>query len=72
MGDFYSGFDMRNEKVVNMIEEGVVDSFSVVRAVVEDAISLAGMLLTTECILVKEKSYEPLPLSHYQDRREIF
>ena len=66
-----------------MAEAGVVDSFAVIKTILQDAVSLAGMLITTECLVVKDKSYErknyifidfiiALPLSHYQDRREFF
>lgn len=55
-----------------MIEAGVVDSFAVIKTILQDAVGLAGMLMTTECLVVKDKSYEPLPLSHYQERREFF
>lgn len=43
-----------------MIEEGVVDSQQVVQTYVQDAVTLAGMLLTTECLVVRTKSYEPM------------
>ena len=65
-----------------MIESGVVDSFAVVKTILQDAVSLAGMLITTECLVVKDKNYErkmrdfndhiALPLKHYQDKREFF
>jgi chaperonin GroEL (HSP60 family) len=41
-----------------MAEAGVVDSFAVIRTILQDAVSLAGMLITTECLVVKDKSYE--------------
>jgi chaperonin GroEL (HSP60 family) len=62
-----------------MVEDGVVDSFSVIKTILQDSVSLAGMLITTECLVIKDKSYErkldlltnviALPLSHYQERR---
>ena len=63
---------MRTEEIVDMMDEGIYDSLNVVKVVLEDAVSLASMIITTECILVKEKGYKPLPLKHYQDRREMF
>jgi chaperonin GroEL len=71
-GDFFRGFDVKREEMCDMMDRGIYDSFSVVRTVLEDAVSLAGMIVTTECILVKEKDYKPMPLKHYQDRREFF
>jgi len=41
-----------------MLELGVVDSFNVVKTVLEDALSLAGLILTTECITVREKTFK--------------
>lgn len=41
-----------------MAEAGVVDSFAVIKTILQDAVSLAGMLITTECLVVKDKSYE--------------
>lgn len=65
-----------------MVESGVVDSFSVVKSILQDSVSLAGMLITTECLVVKDKNYErksyyfslsiALSLKHYQDKREFF
>jgi chaperonin GroEL (HSP60 family) len=55
-----------------MMDNGIYDSFNVIKVILQDSVSLAGMVVTTECILVKDKSYKPLPLKHYQERREIF
>ena len=51
-----------------MVEEGIVDSLQVVQTYTQDAVSLAGMLITTECLVVKEKNYTPLSFKHYQDK----
>jgi len=50
-----------------MIEMGIVDSLQVVQTYLQDSISLAGMLLTTECLVVKDRQYTPMSLKHYQD-----
>ena len=70
--DFFTGFDCFSEEICDMIDRGIYDSYSVVKVLLEDSVSLAGMIVTTECILVKQKSYKPLPLKHYQERREFF
>jgi len=70
--DFFTGFDLRKEEVCDMMERGIYDSFNVIKVILEDSVSLAGMVVTTECILVKERDYKPLPLKHYQDKREFF
>lgn len=41
-----------------MAESGIVDSFAVVKTILQDSVSLAGMLITTECLVVKDKTYE--------------
>lgn len=72
------------ERVCDMVESGVVDSYSVIKSILQDSVSLAGMLITTECLVIKDKNYErknylkliiiyiALSLKHYQDKREFF
>jgi chaperonin GroEL (HSP60 family) len=55
-----------------MMEAGIVDSLLVVQTYLQDAVTLSGMLLTTEAVIYKEKTYTPMPLKHYQDRKEFF
>ena len=71
-GDLFTGLDISRMEVCDLMDRGIYDSYNVVKTILEDSASLAGMVITTECILVKEKSYVPLPLKHYQDRRELF
>lgn len=54
------GFDALNEKYVNMIEAGIVDPTKVVRSALQNASSVASMLLTTEVAVADEpKKDEP-------------
>ena len=46
------GYDALEDKYVDMIEEGIIDPAKVVRSCIENALSAASMLLTTECIVV--------------------
>ena len=48
-GDF--GFNARSEEYVNMFEAGVIDPTKVARVALENAASVAGMFLTTECVV---------------------
>lgn len=48
-----------------MIDSGIMDSLNVIKTMLSDSVALAGLLLTTECLIVKEKTYTPLPLKHY-------
>jgi chaperonin GroEL len=52
-GDF--GFNARTEKYENLFESGVIDPTKVARVALENAASIAGMLLTTECLLADSK-----------------
>ena len=51
-GDF--GFNARTEAYGNLIEEGVLDPTKVARTALENAASIAGLLLTTESIVAEE------------------
>lgn len=48
------GFDVINEKFVDMMEVGIIDPTKVSRTAIEKAVSVAGTLLTTECMIVNE------------------
>jgi chaperonin GroEL len=57
-GDF--GFNARTETYENMFKAGVIDPTKVSRVALENAASIAGMLLTTECVIAdKPKKEEP-------------
>lgn len=53
------GFDALNEKYVNMFEAGIVDPTKVTRSALQNAASVASMLLTTEAAVVDEPKEEP-------------
>lgn len=46
------GFDAQDEVYVDMVEKGVIDPAKVVRCALQDAASIAGLLLTTEAVIV--------------------
>ena len=56
-GDF--GFNAREEAYVNMYEAGIIDPTKVTRSALENAASIAGMMLTTECVITDEPEDEP-------------
>ena len=56
-GDF--GFNARTDTYENLMKAGVIDPAKVARIALENAASIAGMLLTTECVLVDEPEPEP-------------
>jgi chaperonin GroEL len=56
------GFNARTEKYENMFKAGVIDPAKVSRIALENAASIAGMMLTTECVIAeKPKKDEPMP-----------
>ena len=57
------GFDALNNKYVDMVENGIIDPTKVTRSALENAGSVASVLLTTECIVadVEDEPKKPLP-----------
>ncbi|MDR1757237.1 MAG: chaperonin GroEL [Culturomica sp.] len=56
-GDF--GYNARKDIYEDLKKAGVIDPKKVARVALENAASIAGMFLTTECVLVEEKKDEP-------------
>src|SRR6266568_5079169 len=54
------GFDAQTERYVDLVEAGIIDPAKVVRAALQDAASVAGLLVTTEA-MVAELPKEPAP-----------
>lgn len=57
------GFNARTEVYEDLFKAGVIDPTKVARVALENAASIAGMLLTTECVLseIKEEKEAPMP-----------
>ena len=53
------GYDAKSEKFVDLLKEGIIDPKKVTRIALENAASVAGMILTTECALVDIKEDTP-------------
>jgi chaperonin GroEL len=53
------GYDAKDEVYVNMLKAGIIDPKKVTRIALENAASVAGMILTTECALVDIKEDAP-------------
>jgi chaperonin GroEL len=58
-GDF--GYNARNEQYEDLFAAGVIDPTKVSRVALENASSIAGMLLTTECVISDIKEENPMP-----------
>lgn len=59
-GDF--GFNARTDVYEKLYDAGVIDPTKVTRVALENAASIAGMLLTTECVLSEIKEEKPMPM----------
>ncbi len=53
------GYDAKSEAYVDMLKAGIIDPKKVTRIALENAASVAGMILTTECALVDTKEDAP-------------
>ena len=53
------GYDAKSEEYVDMLKAGIIDPKKVTRVALENAASVAGMILTTECALVDIKEDNP-------------
>ncbi|MBQ4292563.1 MAG: chaperonin GroEL [Muribaculaceae bacterium] len=58
-GDF--GYNARTDKYENLFATGVIDPAKVARVALENAASIAGMFLTTECVIADKKEETPAP-----------
>jgi chaperonin GroEL len=59
--DIAYGFDALKEKYVNMFEAGIIDPTKVTRSALQNASSIASMLITTEVLVVEEPKEETAP-----------
>jgi chaperonin GroEL len=53
------GFDAQTEEYVDMLDQGIVDPAKVVRAALQDAASIAGLLVTTEAMVAELPKDQP-------------
>ena len=56
--EFNRGYDARNEEYVDMIESGIIDPLKVTRSALENASSIAGLLLTTDVLIYDDPDNE--------------
>ena len=64
-GESNFGYNARTMEYGDMLEMGIVDPTKVTRTAVENAVSIASMILMTECVIVDEPSKEeeaPMPM----------
>jgi len=62
-GEYWDGYNLKTDEVVNMKEAGIIDPLKVTRAALENAASVAGTILLTEAVVVDKpeetKSADP-------------
>lgn len=58
-GDY--GYNARTDVYENFLKTGVIDPAKVTRVALENAASIAGMFLTTECVIAEKKEENPAP-----------
>jgi chaperonin GroEL len=61
MDDPYSGFDAANLKDVNMLQAGIIDPMKVTRTALQNAASVAALMLTTEALVTEIPEKEKAP-----------
>ncbi len=61
-GDY--GYNAYLDKYENLFETGVIDPAKVARVALENAASIAGMFLTTECVIAEKKEENPAPAAN--------
>lgn len=59
-GDF--GYNARTDEYEDLRAKGVIDPAKVARVALENAASIAGMFLTTECLIVDKPEEHPAPM----------
>ena len=59
-GDY--GYNARTDTYENLLAAGVIDPAKVTRVALENAASIAGMFLTTECVIAEKKEENPAPV----------
>ena len=55
-----TGYDAKNDNYVDMFNAGIIDPCKVTRIALENAASVAGMILTTECALININAQSPM------------
>jgi chaperonin GroEL len=63
-GEGNFGFNAKTETFGDLREQGVVDPAKVTRVALENAASVAGMFLTTECVICDKKEETPAPVTN--------
>jgi chaperonin GroEL len=55
------GFNAATEEFEDLMKAGIIDPTKVVRSALQNAASVAGLLLTTECVVAEKPEKKPAP-----------
>ena len=55
------GYNAATDEFEDLVKAGVIDPTKVTRTALQNAASIAGLLLTTECVVVERKEDKPAP-----------
>jgi chaperonin GroEL len=58
------GYNAQANKFENLFQSGVIDPTKVTRVALENAASIAGLILTTECVITEKKEDKPAPMTN--------
>jgi len=59
--DYAYGFDAQNGEYADMVKKGIIDPTKVVRTALQDAASVAGLLITTEAMIAELPKKDSAP-----------
>ncbi len=59
--DYNFGFDAQTGEYVDMVKAGIIDPTKVVRTAIQDAASIAGLIVTTEATITEAPKKESRP-----------
>jgi chaperonin GroEL len=57
--EYTSGYNSRTGEYVDMLKSGIIDPAKVTRAAIENAASISGLMITTECVLMEKATVKP-------------
>jgi chaperonin GroEL len=57
--EYTSGYNSRTGEYVDMLKSGIIDPTKVTRAAIENAASISGLMITTECVLMEKAIVKP-------------
>lgn len=66
------GYDVKNKKMCDLLKAGIIDPFRVTRAALQNAVSVAGLILTAEAVIADHEGDDKLPVIQAQEIPNLF